>query len=171
VIKPGTYMLARDVKNPSPDRRFTRDPRCKPVWLTGTEFLVIERQRVLAEELAADLTEDQRQRVLEASRYTVLQFVGDGYPTVHEIGPGNNQGRFDAIVAALVPVVESTRALFTRLGVSTNNYFARWLVESGRLTPKLFEQLWLEYEGDGDLPGSDPTPRATYTLETVEARW
>lgn len=36
----GTYVLNKDIKNPSPDRRVTGDWRAEPVWESGDKFFI-----------------------------------------------------------------------------------------------------------------------------------
>ena len=154
MIKPGTYRLMYTVKNPKADRRKTRDTRCQPKWDAGTEMLAIERSNYgyQDDEHLATLTEEQRAAIREKSRYVVLQFVGDPYPFLHEIGPGDPE-RYAALIAALQPVEESTGSMFTRLGVSNRECFARWLVESGSVSRESFEALWRRFEDtDEDHP-------------------
>lgn len=45
-IKPGIYRLARDVENPQPDRRRTRDWYASPTIPAGTRFRVDESEYV-----------------------------------------------------------------------------------------------------------------------------
>lgn len=143
MLKPGTYKLAADLVNPCPDRRVKRDWRSFPVWGKDCEFLVTEERRdhMLDTLFLAGLPEDTRKKLIDASRYSVIQLVGNRWS--HEkIGPGNDE-QYAALEAALVPVEESVEAMFTRLGV--NDYFAKYMVRSGRMTPREFEELWYKY--------------------------
>lgn len=152
MIKPGTYKLSRDVQNPAPDRRFKRDWRFVPTWRAGAEFIVTEWSRETDSVFEAldergELTPERRAAIIESARYATIRAVDSPY-SHYEIGPGN-EASFEALSAALVPVEESIDAMFARLSVRSN--FARWLVDSGRLTPQLFEKLWAAYQGD-DTP-------------------
>ena len=130
MLKPGTYRLARDVTNPSPDRRRTRDWRASPVWEKGEEFLVQAHSTTLTSERVGSID------------YSTIVLVGDG--RAREIGPGHSD-QYQALESALVPVEESQEAMFTALGV--RDMFARWLVESGKIQRDVFRALWEEYQG------------------------
>lgn len=52
---------------------------------------------------------------------------------------------YKLLEAALERISESNASMFARLDVSSNQYFAKWLVDSGRLDCELFEKLWGEY--------------------------
>jgi len=157
-LKAGTYKLSRDVENPHPDRRKTRDWRAIPLWKAGTEFLVQTYGREtnsLIDSVKSELTPEQIERIERKVSYSVIQLVGHRWS--HEyIGPGNVE-QYTALGAALEPIPESHEAMFTRLGV--RDYFARWLVESGRLTPQAFETLHEAYEAAGEVPASAPVPQ------------
>jgi hypothetical protein len=43
-MKPGTYILTRNVENPKPDRRQRHDWRAKVTWEAGVKFAVAEYQ-------------------------------------------------------------------------------------------------------------------------------
>jgi hypothetical protein len=160
MLKPGTYKLVRDVANPQPDRRKTRDWRAFPTWKADTEFLVVafyrDTNRML-DSVKAALTPEQIERIEARAAYSVIQLVGHRW-SFESIGPGNEE-QYAALMAALEPVPESHEAMFTRLDV--RDYFAKWLVESGRLTPQAFETLHKAYEDSGEVLSTDPVPQGT----------
>lgn len=153
-LKAGTYRLTRDVENPGADRRHKNDWRMAPVWKAGAEFVVTQHKRDVEAAVGAALTPEQR-AALEA-RLTYYTIVAVGNRWHHTIGPGN-EDQYTALVEALEPCPESHEAMFTRLGV--RSHFWRWFVESGRLTPELFEKLWLAYEeANPDKPYEQGAP-------------
>lgn len=146
IIKPGAYKLVADLTNPEPDRRVTRDWRKFPVWKAGTEFLVIEQDRrdLMDEEYLASLPEESRTRIRNAARYSVIQLVGDQWPTIHQIGPGHVE-QYATLGAHLVKVEESLEAFLSRLGAHAN-HFAGWLLETNKVSRELFESWWNAYQ-------------------------
>ena len=156
MLKPGTYRLPGDIPNPRPDRRLKRDWRAFPVWEAGWEFLV-ESYGVARNAPDPDGP--------AASTYTVIRLVGHRWS--HEnLGPGNEE-QYAALTAALVPCPESLKAMFTRLDV--NDYFAKWFVESGKVSREEFEKLWYEYEHQDD---DHPSVRAiAITIEKTRTGW
>ncbi len=127
MLAPGNYKLTADLSNPRPDRRKTTDWTAVPTWKAGMEFLVVDIGR-------------------EGCLCTVIKLVGNRW-TYQMIGPTNEEQNA-ALERALAPTTESHAAMFTAMGV--DDYFAKWLVESGRLDRELFRKLWGEYLKDGD---------------------
>ncbi len=126
MLEPGNYRLSRDVLNPTGDRRKYTDWRYLQYWRAGMDIVA----------------EDARSSS-DGGTYTKLSVYGHGvqesiYPTDTE--------RYDILVAALVPVPETDHLFFVNTGV--NEFFARWLLESGRLDRSMLKQLWTEYKQD-----------------------
>lgn len=146
MLKPGTYKLGFDLGNPEPDRRHARDWRKFAVWKAGMEFVVIEKNRyeMMDENYLAGLPEETRSMLKLRSSYTVIQFVGDRWPSLHEIGPGN-EAQYNALSENLVSVEESLDAMLTRIGAH-NEGFSAWLVETAKVSRELFESWWNEYQ-------------------------
>lgn len=149
MIAPGCYKLSRDVGNPEPDRRQRYDWRKLPVWKAGWEFIVIEKNRFdhLDDEYLSKLPEETRTKLKVESKYTVVQLVGDRWPSSHEIGPGHEE-QYAVLAEALVTVEESIEQMMLRIGAHREG-FAAWLVETGKIDRKLFESWWNEYEHEG----------------------
>lgn len=166
-LEPGTYKLSRDVKNPTPDRRFKNDWRFRPEWKAGTEFLVVGKTHdMLTEEDVANLnvTEEQRAKIRRKVQYVAICLVGHRW--AHDsIGPGQDE-QFAALADALEPCDESHDAFFTRLGVRAG--FAQWLVTSGKFSPTEFEQLWDEYWQSDDTP-SEPQVSSAPSIDIPTA--
>jgi hypothetical protein len=120
MLKPGTYRLRIDVTNPDPDGRYKHDWRRHKTWEAGAVFIAV----------------DIRHPVLAGERLTTLQLVGGrGYLYPSE---------YAALEVALEPIAETHEAMFTRLDCTS--CFAKWLVESGRVSAADFEKLWNIYE-------------------------
>lgn len=145
-LKPGTYTLTRDVRNPRPDRRHKDDWSKWPIWEAGTEFLVSKRSRGLPVD-DPDIATETREILRARDAYYTIRMVGVRFSVLYEVGPGNAE-QYAALVEALEPCGESVDALFERLDARTD-YFARWLVESGRLDRETFERVWAAYQEDG----------------------
>jgi hypothetical protein len=62
----------------------------------------------------------------------------------------HDKEQYAALAAALIAVPESNEAMFTALGV--DEYFAKWLVESGCVDVATFRELWTEYSEDERRP-------------------
>lgn len=148
-IAPGSYTLARDVKNPEPDRREKYDWRKRPMWKTGAQFIVREMRdgNLIDADYLAGLSPDARAK-LEADRtYTVVEMIGDRWPGLHRVGPGHVE-QYAALAEALVVVEETDDHFLAR--IDCRDRFASWLVASKRVTREEFEALWWTYEhGDG----------------------
>lgn len=162
-IPPGAYKLDRDVQNPRPDRRRTRDWRKMPVWDKGTQFVVKEQRRMgdrhLAE-IAAGLAPEVVAKLRADDRYTVVELVGDHHPILHRIGPGDEE-QYAALAAALVPTEESLGQFMTR--IDCQNRFVEWLVEKGAVGRADLERWWHRYQY-GEDDGADVEPPAIITL-------
>jgi len=145
MLAPGNYKLTADLSNPRPDRRKTTDWTARPTWKAGLEFLAVDQGE-------------------EGRRYTVILLVGNRW-THQRIGPVNEE-QYAALASSLVPTAESHAAMFTTLGV--DDYFAKWLVESGRVDTGLFRKLWGEYLEEGDTAANVAVVQSDVHL--VEAR-
>src|SRR6185436_12290051 len=161
-IPPGTYKLARDVQNPTPDRRHTRDWRKMPVWNQGSRFVVKEQRRMgdthLAE-VTAGLDPDVVAELRAKDRYTVVELAGSRWPGSHRIGPGDEE-QYAALAAALTPCEESLSQFMTRIDCESG--FVEWLVENDKITRADLEKWWHSYQyGDDE---SDVEPPAVITL-------
>jgi len=151
VLKPGTYKLTRDIKNPKPDRRVKEDWRAHPVWKAGTEFLV---QPLLHKERDDEPTS------------LCTKIVKVGHRWQHEyLGPAN-AAQYAALEAALEPCAASDDAFFTEHYI--DSAFGRWLLHSGRLSRELLLKLWTEYQEDGHQLASEPIPQRSALVESKE---
>jgi len=161
-IPPGTYKLARDVQNPTPDRRHTRDWRKMPVWNQGSRFVVKEQRRMGDKHLAevtAGLDPDVVAELRAKDRYTVVELAGSRWPGSHRIGPGDEE-QYAALAAALTPCEESLSQFMTRIDCESG--FVEWLVENDKITRADLEKWWHSYQyGDDE---SDVEPPAVITL-------
>jgi len=154
MLKPGTYKLTHDVTNPKPDRRKTSDWRAKPTWRAGSEFIVTERRYDLDD--ALDGLSDEERTEIEAKMVTTeINLVGNRWSHMN-VRENSEPEQHAALAAALEAIPETHEAMFTRLSVPSE-YFARWLVESGRLTPAAFEKLWEIYQEREDTKGAQLT--------------
>lgn len=149
IIPPGAYRLARDVKNPRPDRRKTRDWRASPTWKEGTEFVVREQRREhVGEDILAQLPEDKRARIMATLLYTVIEATDQSHPSLHRIGPGADE-QYAALAAALVPTEESLAQFMTRIDLDSG--FVQWLVERGAISRRDVEMWWQRYQYGDDV--------------------
>lgn len=160
MLKPGTYKLTRDVTNPKPDRRKTSDWRAKPMWPEGTQFIVKERRYDLEDaglsaEDRAKISDEERAVIETKMITTEIHLVGSRWSHMN-VRENAEAEQHAAISAALEAIEESHAAMFTRLGVPSE-YFTRWLVESGRLTPSAFEKLWEVYQERENTQGPQLT--------------
>lgn len=149
-IPAGAYTIEVDVKNPSPDRRMTRDWTKAPVWTAGTEFVVREQVRmtkVHLEETVADLPKDVADSLRARNVYTVVEMAGDRHASLHRVGPGH-VAQYMALAIALVPTEESVAQLMAR--VECDNRFVAWLVETDRVSRADLEKWWRLYMYDED---------------------
>lgn len=80
VPEPGIYELSKDVKNPKPDRRTTRDWRAIPVWEKGTRFLILEDRELGYPRLTRlgsyhheDVSLLQSRSLRESKTFTILE--------------------------------------------------------------------------------------------------
>lgn len=143
-IPPGPYRLDRDVKNPKPDRRRTRDWRASVTWRAGWTFVVIAQTRVvITSEMVADLPPEALAAIEAKNMYTVVELAGEHYACLRRVGPGAAE-QYAALAEALVPCEESVDQFMTRL--ACDNRFAAWLVERGTFTRPVFESLWESYQ-------------------------
>lgn len=161
-IAPGAYKLDRDVQNPRPDRRCSRDWRKAPVWNKGARFVVREQRRMGDRHLAevtAGLEPDVIAELRARDRYTVIELAGDHHAILHRVGPGDVE-QYAALAAALTPCEESLSQFMTRIDCESG--FSEWLVETGRVTRADLEKWWRSYQyGDDE---SDVEPPAVVTL-------
>lgn len=162
-IPPGAYKLARDVQNPSPDRRYSRDWRKMPVWDKGTQFVVREQRRMGDRHLAevtAGLEPDVVAELLARDRYTVVELAGDHHASLHRIGPGDDE-QYAALAGALVAVEETLAQFMTRIDCESG--FTEWLLENGKISRADLERWWHSYQyGDDE---SVVEPPAIITLQ------
>jgi len=155
-IPPGTYKLDRDVQNPRPDRRCTRDWRKMPVWNRGVRFVVKEQRRMGDRHLAeatAGLEPDVVAALRAKDRYTVIELAGDRWPTNHRIGPGDDE-QYAALAAALVSTEESISQFMTRIDCESG--FVEWLVENDKITRADLETWWHSYQYGDDESVVEP---------------
>lgn len=151
-LAPGSYMLSRDVVNPTPDRRHKHDWRMRPVWRAGMELVVREERAapLLDEAWLASLTEEHRRAVIARVNEThglLIEAVGDRWPSLHRIGEGNEA--YAALAVAMVPIAEESLEAFLAR-IQCESALGRYLVESGRMTRDQLAELWAAYErGDG----------------------
>ena len=161
-IPAGTYKLSRDVQNPKPDRRCTRDWRKMPVWDKGSRFVVKEQRRMGDKHLAevtAGLDPDVVAELRAKDRYTVVELAGSRWPGSHRIGPGDEE-QYAALAAALTPCEESLSQFMTRIDCESG--FVEWLVEKGAITRPDLERWWHRYQYVEDE--SDVEPPTVVTL-------
>ena len=150
-IPPGPHRLDRDVRNPRPDFRYSRDWRKRHTWCAGTEFVVREERPLVDEATLAGLAPEVRAKLLAASAYTLVELADDPHPSRHRVGPGDVE-QYAALRAALVPCAESHAQFMARLGCGDG--FASWLVETGALDRARFEELWDRYQHGDDAEGA-----------------
>ncbi len=164
IIPAGSYRLSRSVKNPTPDRRRTRDWRALAIWSEGEEFIVREQRRDLAGLDLARLPDDKRARVEATMLYTVVEMVGQDHPCLHRVGPGNAE-QYAALAAALVPTEESLAQFMARIELESG--FVRWLVDRGEISRADIERLWNQFQY-GDPEGAPNGDDATTLDAPVE---
>ncbi len=166
MLKPGTYVLSRNVHNPNPDRRKRHDWRAVPVFRAGQEFLVVDLWNEALEDMLGPAADEASARARRL--WTAIQLVGARW-SHQDVKPKDEL--YAVLEVALAPAAESLDAMLTRLDV--HNGFARWLVESEAVDRALFERLWDAYLRDDSsvrlavsslLPGlasqGDPAPGA-----------
>lgn len=162
-IPPGAYRLDRDVANPRPDRRHSRDWRKMPVWDKGTRFVVKEQRRMGDRDLAevtVGLDPNVAAELRARDRYTVVELAGDHNANLHRVGPGDEE-QYAALAEALVPTTESLSQFMTRIDCESG--FVEWLVEKGAVQRADLERWWRRYQY-GDDDGGDVEPPAVITL-------
>ena len=121
MLKPGTYRLSADVKNPHPDRRKRGDWTARSLFEAGSIFVVLD---------SASVPIIKR---VNSSHHDRL-FVSDE--------------RALALEPHLQPIDETIGAMFLRLDVYSWYLpaFLRYLIESGVMSSAEFErhhQAWL----------------------------
>lgn len=131
MLKPGTYRLTKDIPNPEGDRRHKYDWRQFPILKEGTEFIAEDERRLMDEEMSSKIQEWISLRPVKA-RWSHMT-ITCGFQL------------YKLLEDALERISESNASMFARLDVSSSQYFAKWLVDSGRLDRELFEKLWREY--------------------------
>lgn len=153
MLKPGTYKLTADVENPKPDRRVKEDWRAHVTWKAGDEFIV------------QPVTFKERD---DKPASTWVRIVKVGHRWTHHALTANDEPQFQALTKALVSCEMSNAAFFTEHDV--HDYFARWLIESGRTSRELFLKLWGEHQDDGELHVRDPYPQRPPLVESAAKR-
>lgn len=171
-IPPGAYWLDRDVQNPRPDRRHTRDWRKMPWWTKGTQF-VVKEQRRLGDRQLAEVTVGLDPAVVAElrtrDRYTMVELAGDSHAVLHRVGPGDEE-QYAALAAALVPTEESLSQFMTR--IDCENGFVEWLVETGAIQRADLERWWHRYQYGDDEPAAEPPSVVTLLVcdEAIELK-
>lgn len=117
MIPGGHYQLARDVRNPHPDKRSKRSLRKVEFWKAGTRVFVRVHQK----------------DSLVQQEFSTIEFVNSRYPSLDAIGPGMEE-QYEALRDALEPCTESFQAQLHRLEVTDTYWILRRLVLMGKLT-------------------------------------
>lgn len=157
-IPPGAYRLDRDVQNPRPDHRRTRDWRKMPIWYAGVRFVVREQSRMGAHSLAeacAGLEPHVVAKLQAEDRYTVVELEGPRGSTNHRVGP-RHADQYAALAAALVPTEESSSQFMARIGCASE--FVEWLIENNAIPRLDLEKWWHRYQyGSADNVNVEPS--------------
>jgi hypothetical protein len=101
----GIYLLVRDVKNPTPDRRQKYDWTAQPNWLAGTRFRIINVR--INDDISLPAITTGKHQVdrffLHKAPAELLAALEETRPTVHEVLRANDlEGFKDEILANLV---------------------------------------------------------------------
>jgi hypothetical protein len=104
-LKPGTYVLTQDVKNPEPDRRVTRDWTKQPTWEKGLRLVALYRY---ADTRSTRLLELRDPADPHSSLHTIV------VPESAEVLAGTVNAQGKALVAALEPAPDDLDSLLTR---------------------------------------------------------
>lgn len=100
-MKPGVYVLTRDVENPKSDARHRHDWRKAKVWLKGTRFFV--RLGHYGETIVPEI---------HTGRWTYMTlFIRDGHSEYDSTAPA-------ALLDALEPVAEAAQSIVVALQVA-----------------------------------------------------
>ena len=153
-IEPGAYKLTQDVSNPNADRRYKDDWRYMPVWPAGSEFIV---------EISSSADSEDKEVT-----YETIMMVGARYDH-YSIGRGQAES-FRALKQSLIPCFASDEAFLMMTCGSRPGAFARWLLESGRLSRDLFAELWGQYMDNGQTPASEPVVQGTPLIPSPDSR-
>lgn len=135
------FVLAEEVRNPTPDRRHTHDWRRLANIPAGKRFRVVE-ERHNDHAAFANLDEETRQRLItemEKKRRFVLQPCNERHAAIYPIRlwSDSDAALWDAIVPNLIPDERSFDDVMWRadeIGVITARDILEHLVETKRLT-------------------------------------
>lgn len=132
-IKPGYYRLSRDVTNPHPDKRKTREITAAPVWKAGTRIAIQQvREHMLPKTCAG-------RAVLE------LEFADAPYSSLTRRYEWDDV--FKALKPALEPIEPDLDLTLHKVGHKGYHILDR-LVRAGRVTLAQVEEAGREIDAE-----------------------
>lgn len=130
-LKPGYYRLSRDVENPDPDRRKSRDVTALPVWKAGTRIAV----RIFLPDV-------------EGVPHLEIEWPDDRHAILTRRAEWH--GQYKAIAPALEPIEMDLDLTLHKMGASDYRVLD-WLVRHGHVTLAQIEEAALGIDEENHL--------------------